>query len=126
MTSEKTSSERPAIGKKRKFDEYDVGEVEESKTTIVHSVVTQLSPVRVSKRNTSVRYFDGTLSNGKSNVRVVSFDPTLHTLCESSKATSSPIKILNCNIKPNKNKKEIVLTQRSKIEASPRKFTMNT
>ena len=44
-----------------------------------HGVVTELSPVKVSKRNSSVRYFDSKMSDGHKSVRVVSFDPSLRS-----------------------------------------------
>ena len=43
-------------GRKRKLDEWDVSEMEESEGATVHGVFTELSPVKVSRRNASVRY----------------------------------------------------------------------
>ena len=45
-------------GRKRKLDEWDVSEMEESEGATVHGVFTELSPVKVSRRNASVRYYD--------------------------------------------------------------------
>ena len=50
-------------GIKRKLEEWDVSDIEESAGACVHGVVTHLSPVKVSKRNSSVRYFDGKISD---------------------------------------------------------------
>ena len=44
---------------KRKFDEWDVSEIEDSQGAAVHGVITNLSPVKVSRRNAKVHYFDG-------------------------------------------------------------------
>ena len=52
-------------GKKRKLDEWDVSEIAESGGAAVHGVVTNLSPVKESKKNTSVQYFHGTISDGR-------------------------------------------------------------
>ena len=43
-------------GRKRKLDEWDVSEMEESEGATVHGVFTELSPVKVSRRNASVRF----------------------------------------------------------------------
>ena len=53
-----------------------MSEIAESGGAAVHGVVMNLSPVKESK-NTSVRYFHGTISDGRKSVRVVSFDPAL-------------------------------------------------
>ena len=75
-STERTGMAGGMAGKKRK-SEWDVSEAEESVGAAVHGVVTQLSPVKVSKRNPTVRYFDGKMSDGRKSVRVVSFDPSL-------------------------------------------------
>ena len=49
-------------GRKRKLDEWDVSEMEESEGATVHGVFTELSPVKVSRRNASVRYYDGRMA----------------------------------------------------------------
>ena len=50
-------------GIKRKLEEWGVSYIGESTGACVHGVVTQLLPVKVSKRNSSVRYFDGKISD---------------------------------------------------------------
>ena len=72
-------------GQKRKLDEWDVSEIE-STGAAVHGVVTKLSPVKHSKRNSMVCYFDGELSDGHKRVRVISFDPSLRSVLESTRA----------------------------------------
>ena len=65
--------------RKRKVvaDEWEVSEIAESKSTNVHGVVTEVSPVKKSKCNPSVKYFDGKISDGKESVHIVSFEPSL-------------------------------------------------
>ena len=62
---------------KSKFDELDVCDVKDSGSAIMHGVVTKLSPVKKSKRDDKVKYFNGQISDGKGCVRVVSFEPSL-------------------------------------------------
>ena len=51
---------------KRKLEsEWDVSETQESSSATVHSVVTEVSPVKVSQKNASVRYFDRRMTDGK-------------------------------------------------------------
>ena len=64
-------------GRKRKLDEWDVSEMEESEGATVHGVFTELSPVKVSRRNASVRYYDGRMADGQKSARLVCFDPAL-------------------------------------------------
>ncbi len=61
------------LGKKRKVDEWDVSDMEQCSSETVHVIVTELSPVKVSRKNTSVRYFDGRMSDRRKRVRVISF-----------------------------------------------------
>lgn len=61
--------------RKRKQDDWDVSDIEESQTATVHGVVTHLSPLKTSRKNAGVRYFDGKISDGKRSVRMISFEP---------------------------------------------------
>ena len=56
-------------GRKRKLDEWDVSEMEESEGATIHGVFTELSPVKVSRRNASVRYYDGRMADGQKSAR---------------------------------------------------------
>ena len=46
---------------KRKLEEFDVCELKECGSDIVHGVVTELSPVKKSIRDDKVKYFSGQL-----------------------------------------------------------------
>ena len=86
--------------RKRKLEEMDVSEIEcgyEGAT--VHGVVTEPSPVKVSRKNEQVRYFSGKVSDGKKTVRVVSFDPALCGTMEKSRVEASAIALVNCQVK---------------------------
>ena len=84
---------------KRKFDEWDVSDIEESQEAAVHGVITNLSPVKVSRRNAKVHYFDGKMSDGRKSVRLVAFDPSLRSAMESSRSKGSSVRLVNCLVK---------------------------
>ena len=63
-----SATERTGMAGKKRKSEWNVSEAEESVGAAVHGVVTQLSPVNVSKHNPTVRYFDGTMSDGRKSV----------------------------------------------------------
>ena len=107
-------------GRKSKLDEWLVLEIEESEGAAVHGVVTELSPVKVSK-NCRVRYFDRKMSDGEKSVHVVSFDPALRISLEQSRMERSGVAVINCQVKAGRGggDKEIVATNRKKVEDSP-------
>ena len=112
-----------AGSRKRKLDEWVVSEMEESAAAEVHGVVTELSPVKVSRKNSSVKYFDAKLSDGRKVVRLVSFDPTLRESLEQLRSEGSTVAVSNCQVKDGRDgEKEIVATTRTKVQASPRKM----
>ncbi len=113
------------LGKKRKVDEWDVSDMEQCSSGTVHGIVTELSPVKVSRKNTSVRYFDGRISDRRNSVRVIFFEPALRSAMESAWQEKSAVSVVNCSVKEARSKEdgmEIMVTKKSKIETSPRKF----
>ena len=118
---------------KRQFDEWDVSDIEESQGAAVHGVITNLSPVKVSRRNAKVHYFDGKISDGRKSVHLVAFDPSLRSAMESSRSKGSSVRLVNCLVKACGRSSgkvegdvEIMATSRSKVEISPRKFVVTT
>ena len=55
------------MGTKRKVEEFDVCD-------IVHGVVTELSPIKKSKKEEKLKYFSDQLSDEKKCVCVISFE----------------------------------------------------
>ena len=53
--------------------EYDVGDMETDTNATVHGVVMDVSPIRISKNNSDVKYFSGRLSNGTKEARMICF-----------------------------------------------------
>ena len=106
-------------GVKRKLEEWDVSDI---KPSVVHGVVTALSPIKTSHKNSSFKYFDGRLSDGGNSVRLISFDPTLRSSLATSSEEGTTICINNCQVKPDKDGgNEITLSTETKIDQSPRK-----
>ena len=86
-------------GRKRKLDEWDVSEMEESEGATVHGVFTELSPVKVSRRNASVRYYDGRMADGQKSARLVCFDPALRVAMEAARTEGKSVSLVNCQVK---------------------------
>ena len=47
---------------KRKLEELDVSELRESSSATVHGVILELSPVKSSRKNGDMKYFEGKLT----------------------------------------------------------------
>ena len=69
---------------KRKLEEFDVSKVKINDGTIVHGVVTDLSPMKKSKKDESRKYFSAQVSDGKKCLRVTSFEPSLRQAMNNS------------------------------------------
>ena len=55
------------------YEYFDVLEIESPSADVnIHGIVTQLSSVKVSRKNDKVKYFDGSVSDGKKSMRLVS------------------------------------------------------
>ena len=111
--------------KKSKIDrDYSVGEVVSAEScATIHGVVTELSPVKSSKR-TQTKYFTGTISDGKKQLRMVSFDTKQRPqLCEALKERTS-IALNGCTVKDGEAGLEIVSNRKTKVEQSSRHFSV--
>ena len=111
--------------RKRKLDECEVYEMKESEGAIIHGVGTQLSPVKVSRRNPPVRYYDGNFYE-QEGARIVSFDPSLRAAMEAARVSGSTVSVVNYQVKAAKSgeEMEIMATSCTKVEPSPRKFVI--
>lgn len=115
-----------SASKKRKIEELDVSEIDcSSEAATVHGIVTELSPVKISKKNTRVKYFTGKLSDGKKTIRVISFNASLRDSLENSRSTNSAVRVVNCQIQNEstvgRTGFEILASNRTKVELSPEK-----
>ena len=82
------SSLSMAAGSKRELREYDVsGLNEEVKAAVVHGRVLAVSPIKCSKKNDKMKYFDCSLTDGDNTCRLVSFDPHIRPELEDCMVT---------------------------------------
>ena len=112
-------------GKKGEHDIWDVSNIEESFAATVSGLVTQVSPIKNSKKNATIRYFNGRVSDGKQTVRI-SFDPSLHKTVNQAFENRSSVSFVNCQVKPNAIDKqlEIVATTKTRVETTSREYTV--
>ena len=106
-------------------DEVAVSETNASPAPVtVHGVVVgQVSPLKTSKTKSSVRYFDGSFTDGKKTLRMISFEPKLHEQFEEAKKSQSPVALKNCIVKRGRNDElEILVNSKCAMIKSPKKF----
>ena len=101
--------------------------LEDCDHTIVHGVVAELSPVKKSTK--SCKYFQAQLSNGtKSNctksIKVIAFNPSLHSFVDSSFKGWKAVKVTNCRVLKEQDRGDahIFLNNHSQIANLPHKF----
>ena len=112
-----TKRDRPA--------EWDTSEIEISVEACVHGVVVDVSPVKRSRNNDTVRYFHSELTDRK---KIVTFDPSLQSVLKDACEKDSTISLSKCQVKTsrdNPKQLEILLSPRSKVDSSPPKFSVN-
>ena len=93
----------------------------------VHGRIVDISPVKTSKKDTRVKYIEGRLTDGKEVCRFVSFSPSkIKSEIDGALQLNSDesLKFENCSVKKSKigTGYEIVMTQRSTVACSPKKF----
>ena len=109
-------------------DEMDVSQlVAPSSSATVHDVfVGDVSPVKTSRKNTSVKYFESQLCDGKKTVRVVSFEPKFRNEIEDAKNGQYGVALKNCCVKMSRltdnDEFEIIAGHKTSILKFPKKF----
>ena len=89
-----------AVERKRRRDDFDVSEIESIwDNATIHGIVTAISPVKASKSNEQMRYFNAKLSDGNQTIRVISFSPSLHDTFQDFCSKSTPIALTDCQVK---------------------------
>ena len=112
-----------ACKRKINFDEFDVSDVKESRNAIVHGVVTDLKPLKKSKKDEMVKYFSGELCDGKNSIRLISFQPSLRSSLINSLEKKDAVSLVNCQVRGTQGGgPEVLLTNATKVEPSPKKF----
>ena len=105
--------------------EYDVSGLNEE--AVVHGRVLVVSPIKCSRKNDKMKYFDCSLTDGNDTCRLVSFDPHIRPELEDCMEKGQSVSLSNCEIKRAKGGKglEIVLSEKSRVTHSPKKFKVN-
>ena len=112
-------------GKSRAGDDFkSLSAVVEVDNANVHGVVACLSPM---KKGKGAEFFDGKLTDGETNVRVVGFQASQRKRLASFHDTSASVSLQNCKVKRARNLEEleILLKSNSRVEASSRKFSVD-
>ena len=58
-----------------------------------------VSPIKTSRNNAKVKYFEGQLSDGSKTVRFVSFEPKLRSQVEQAREGLRGVSLANCTVK---------------------------
>ena len=88
-----------AIRKREEGEEINVGVSEIDSVMEKATVHGALSPVKVSRKNSQCKYFHGSVSDGKEELRLVSFAPELRPDLEKFQVEGSPVALVNCQVK---------------------------
>ena len=94
-------------------------------SAIIHGAITQISPI---KKGRNSNFFDATLSDNTSSVRLVGFTPQQQVKLENMHKNKSPVEFLDCVIKDSRHGVgyDIMLKSNTKITSSPKKLDMDT
>ena len=110
------------MARKRQFHEIeDFDSVEQPiPSASLHGVVTSLSPLKGAKS----AYFDGTVSDGTSKLRLVGFSTKQQKLMEDFMAKKQPIELTDCEVKRARrgDQMELLLKTTTAIHGSPKKI----
>ena len=116
-----------AAKRKLKLEYDDYTDMDEVGSANVHGVITQLSPIKKSKKGNS--YYNGQVCDGKNSVRFVGFATNHQKTMQDFLDNKKSIELHNCQIKRSNrdsDKMEIVLKGATKINTSPKKFDVST
>ena len=118
------SSEFPAVQSRQ---EIDVSEVKEaSSCTTVCGVITTLSPIKVSTKNSQLKYYDGEICDGKKSIRIVSFNSRLRDEMEKAHQEKAPLAVVDCASCFSKDSSgfEVVVSNHTKIKNAQKEYDL--
>ena len=82
----------------RKRDISQLEDIDEPCTSVnIHGAVTAISPIKKGRKS---QFFDATLADTTSKVRVVGFSPQQQIRLNELHKSSSPVELTNCEVKP--------------------------
>ena len=102
----------------------------QSSSASVHFVVSQVSPIKQSKKKKNVKYFDSKITDGTKVVTAILFDPKLRQAFEKSLTNRCPINLTNCVVKQIQSTNddqqfEILANNSSKVDDSTKSFSLS-
>ena len=105
-------------------------EVVSSGTDTIHGIIVgQVSPVKSSKKQPDVKYFEGhvQISDGVKTMWLVLFEPTLHCKVEEVQKAKHGVALQNCSFKRSRNNDEfeVHVIKKTSILPSPKKFRID-
>ena len=109
-------------------DRMEISELVPSSSASVEGVfVGNISPIKMSRTNSRVKYFEGHLSDGAKTVRFVSFEPKLRSQVEEAKDNLCGVALKNCTVKRSRDAGglEVLVSSQTKITNSPKKFKVD-
>ena len=101
-------------GKKRELSVCEIDS--EEKDLCVHGVPISLSPKKKSRRNESLSYFDGSLSDGKKSLRMVSFNTNLFPQMKKAEESESVLAVNHADVKRSSRSGELEIFINSKCD----------
>jgi len=69
--------------------------------------VGEMSPIKTSRSNCNVKYFEGELSDGCKTVRFISFEPKLHSKINEARGNLHGVSLKNCTVKRSRQGEEL-------------------
>ena len=101
--------------------------VPQSSASVEGVFVGNISPVKTSRSNGRVKYFEGHLSDGTKTVRFVSFEPKLRPQIEEARESLRGVALKNCTVKRSREagELEVLVSSQTKIISSPKKFKVD-
>lgn len=82
----------------------------------IHGVVIDLSPIKCSKNNPTLKCYNGKISDEVKCARVISFDPKSRPALETSQVEGKPIALVNCKVRPGKYDPSLEITVSNNTE----------
>ena len=110
----------------RKRDISQLTDLDEPCTSVtIHGAVTSISPIKKGRKDL---FFDATLADTMSKVRLVGFSPQQQILLSDLHKANSPVQLTNCEVKYSQQGQgyDIMLKTTTQITKSPKKIDTGT
>ncbi len=89
---------------------------------LLHGVAANVSPMKQGKR---ARYFDGKLTDGETQIRIVGFQGELRSRLASYQEKQESVALVDCKVKRGRSEElEVVLKSSSSVASSTKKFSI--